>query len=169
MPMYSLVQCIVKNKQTKKPNFNLWQSTCFQGKNWNKLQTCCLKAVKQGAASEMPVWKNSCGFGEDRLSYNTLRLPTESPFKLTLTPLLFRSLPTGGKWWEESPKTWLLQGSWARFHSPWCRAWHEYCWWCNDLSIGKTDFFFLQCLMEYSETRDNANHHWNLFALLEKN
>lgn len=43
---------------------------------------------------------------------------------------------------RKSLKTWLLQGSWARFHSPWCRAWHEYCWWCNDLSIGKTDFFF---------------------------
>lgn len=35
MPMYSLVQCIVKKKKNE-PNFNLLQSTYFQGKNWNK-------------------------------------------------------------------------------------------------------------------------------------
>lgn len=103
------------------------------------------------------------------INFSISNLKKKSPFKFKFPPCLFRSLPIRGMWGEESPKTWLLQGSWARFHSPWCRAWHEYCWWCNDLSIGKTDFFFLQCLMEHSETCNNTNHHWNLFALLEKN
>lgn len=76
------------------------------------------------------------------INFSISNFKKKSPFKFKFPPCLFRSLPIRGMWGEESPKTWLLQGSWARFHSPWCRAWHEYCWWCNDLSIGKTDFFF---------------------------
>lgn len=41
-------------------------------------------------------------------------------------------------------------------------------WWCNVLLIGKTGIFFLQCLMEDSETHNNANHHWNILALLQR-
>lgn len=107
------------------------------------------------------------------------QLPQKACSNLNAPTCLCRSLPTGGMWREESPKTWLLQGSWARFHSPWCRAWHEYCWWCNDLSIGKTDFFsfsalwntlrlatmqtiieiFLLCLKKI-KTNNNNNKKW---------
>lgn len=87
----------------------------------------------------MPVWKNSCGFGE-WTDYNTLRLPTESPFKLTLTPLLFQIPSHWRQVMRESPS--VAAGILSQIPLSLVSVWHEYCWWCNDLSMGKTDFFF---------------------------
>lgn len=71
---------------------------------------------------------------------------------------------------KKQQRMWLLHGfgpSEPVVLSPRCQAWHALMM-VQCTFNRKNWYFFLQCLMEDSETHNNANHHWNILALLRR-
>lgn len=71
---------------------------------------------------------------------------------------------------KKQQRMWLLHGfgpSEPVVLSPRCQAWHALMM-VQCTFNRKNWYFFLQCLMEDSETHNNANHHWNILALLQR-